>query len=110
MKRFCLLFCLLASIPLFAASPRNPVADGTCKGIKLCGYVRVVKDQSADFTVRVVKGIADLDVEVVKGIASKCGEWEFVTKAGREDFTIRYTTKGDEDFTIRFVKSFPGVR
>ena len=109
MKRFCLLFCLLASMPLFAASPRNPVADGTCKGIKLYGRVKVVNDASATFTVRLLD-VADLDVKIVSSNPRECGEWQFVTN-GSYDFTVRFTSRaGYEDFTMRFVNSSPGPR
>lgn len=81
--------------------------DGTFRGKRLCGRVRIVAS-GADFNVRVVNSFEDLGVVVKSGFASKPGEWQFVSGGGA-DFTVRIV-EGHADFTIRFVSSFPGVR
>ncbi len=75
-----------------------------CKGIKLCGKVKVVK-HFADLKVQVVKNFSDLKVKRVKHFPKDIGEWQFVTQG--EDFTIQYVDNFP-DLKIKFVERFPG--
>ena len=75
-----------------------------CKGIKLCGKVKVVK-HFADLKVQVVKNFPDLKVKKVKNFANDIGEWQFVSHG--EDFTIQYVDHFP-DLKIKFVEHFPG--
>ena len=75
-----------------------------CKGIKLCGKVRVV-ERFADLKVQVVKNFPDLKVKKVKNFANDIGEWQFVSHG--EDFTIQYVDNFP-DLKIKFVEHFPG--
>lgn len=81
-------------------------ADGYCKGIKLCGKVKVV-ERFADLKVKVVNHFPDLKVKRVQHFPNKIGEWQFVTHG--EDFTIQYVTSFP-DLKIKFVEHFPGVK
>lgn len=81
-------------------------ADGYCKGIKLCGKVKVV-ERFADLKVKVVDHFPDLKVKRVSHFPDDIGEWQFVTHG--EDFTIQYVTSFP-DLKIKFVDHFPGVR
>ena len=74
-----------------------------CKGIKLCGKVKVV-ERFADLKVQVVKNFPDLKVKKVKNFANDIGEWQFVSHG--EDFTIQYVDKFP-DLKIKFVEHFP---
>lgn len=75
-----------------------------CKGIKLCGKVKVV-ERFADLKVQVVKNFPDLKVKRVKHFPNDIGEWQFVTHG--EDFTIQYVDSFP-DLKIKFVEHFPG--
>lgn len=75
-----------------------------CKGIKLCGKVKVV-ERFADLKVQVVKNFPDLKVKKVKNFANDIGEWQFVSHG--EDFTIQYVDHFP-DLKIKFVEHFPG--
>ena len=75
-----------------------------CKGIKLCGKVKVVKN-FADLKVQVVKNFPDLNVKKVKYFPNNIGEWQFVTHG--EDFTIKYVDRFP-DLKIKFVEHFYG--
>ena len=75
-----------------------------CKGIKLCGKVKVVK-HFADLKVQVVNNFPDLKVKKVKHFPNNIGEWQFVTNG--EDFTIQYVDNFP-DLKIKFVEHFPG--
>ena len=52
-----------------------------CKGIKLCGKVKVVK-HFADLKVQVVKNFPDLKVKRVKHFPKDIGEWQFLFSSG----------------------------
>ena len=80
-------------------------ADGYCKGIKLCGRVRVV-NSFPDIKVQVVNSFPDLKVKKVTAFPSKLGEWQFVTSG--EDFTIQFVD-AFPDIKIKFVDAFPGL-
>lgn len=80
-------------------------ADGYCKGIKLCGKVKVV-ERFADLKVKVVDHFPDLKVKRVSHFPDDIGEWQFVTHG--EDFTIQYVTSFP-DLKIKFVDHFPGT-
>lgn len=75
-----------------------------CKGIKLCGKVKVVKN-FADLKVQVVKNLPDLKVKRVKHFPNDIGEWQFVSQG--EAFTIQYVDNFP-DLKIKFVEHFPG--
>lgn len=83
----------------------NAASNGYCKGIRLCGKVRVV-EHSADLKVKVVNSFPDLKVKRVNHFPREIGEWQFVTHG--EDFTIQYVTSFP-DLKIKFVDHFPGV-
>lgn len=80
-------------------------SDGYCKGIRLCGRVRVVS-AFADIKVRVVNAFPDLKVKKVSSFPRKLGEWQFVTSG--EDFTIQFVD-AFPDIKIKFVDAFPGL-
>ena len=80
------------------------------------GKVRVITNGRADLQVCFVRWgeIHDFDVRVVNR-APKDGEWQFVTREGEEDFTIRITdifaadvailvTEGYDPLTKKYVK------
>lgn len=75
-----------------------------CKGIRLCGKVKVV-ERFADLKVQVVKRFPDLRVKKVQRFANDIGEWQFVSHG--EDFTIQYVD-AFPDLKIQFVDAFPG--
>lgn len=81
-------------------------ADGYCKGIKLCGKVKVV-ERFADLKVKVVDHFPDLRVKRVQHFPNEIGEWQFVTHG--EDFTIQYVNSFP-DLKIEFVDYFPGTK
>lgn len=95
MKKLLVLALPLTLLLCSSSSGRESITkDSYCKGILLCGDVKIVSG-SADFRVRVVESFPDLKVEVKTGSTRKPGEWRFVGSV--------------EDFTIRFVNSFPCV-
>lgn len=97
--------CLLMMC-LFVFGSVTTVEAGVthCKGIKLCGKVKVV-ERFADLKVQVVNNFPDLKVKRVKHFPNDIGEWQFVTHG--EDFTIQYVDRFP-DLKIKFVKHFPG--
>ncbi|MCI5776574.1 MAG: hypothetical protein MR215_02920 [Bacteroidales bacterium] len=106
MKKLLVLALPLTLLLCSSSSGRECITkDGYCKGILLCGDVKIVSG-SADFRVRVVESFPDLKVEVKTGSTRKPGEWRFVGSG--EDFTIRIV-EPSPDFTIKFVNSFPCV-
>lgn len=94
---------LVLASALCAAAEVTP--DGFCKGIRLCGRVRVVKS-FPDLRVKVVTSFPDLRVQKVAGFADEIGEWQFVESF--EDFTVQFVDSFP-DLTIQYVTSFPGV-
>lgn len=97
---------LLLFIP-FTASAENMISDdGYCKGILMCGKVRIV-DWNGDIKVAVSNNFPDLDVKVVEHFPNRVGEWQFVTYG--EDFTVEFVDNFP-DLYIRYVENFPGVR
>lgn len=96
--------CLLTIACLFATTSVCLAGNGYCKGIKLCGKVKVVK-HFADLKVQVVDNFPDLKVKRVKHFPNNIGEWQFVTHG--EDFTIQYVDHFP-DLKIKFVDHFPG--
>ena len=99
LRIFSLLTVLLIAVPLICEASVTH-----CKGIKLCGKVKVVK-HFADLKVQVVKNFPDLKVKRVKHFSNNIGEWQFVTHG--EDFTIQYVDNFP-DLKIKFVEHFPG--
>lgn len=93
---------------VFAASAfaANVTQDGYCKGIKLCGRVKVVKS-FADLKVKVVNNFPDLRVKKVTSFPDRIGEWQFVTSG--EDFTVQFVDSFP-DIRIQYVDAFPGIR
>ena len=79
--------------------------EGSFKGIKLAGRVRVV-DYSGDITVKVVEANPDLRVKVVHAYSDKIGEWQFVDHD--EDFTVKFVQKSPE-LRIKLVDGAPGI-
>lgn len=103
MKR--ILRTIIVIMLLCSALPFSCEAAVThCKGIKLCGKVKVVK-HFADLKVQVVKNFPDLKVKRVKHFPNDIGEWQFVSHG--EDFTIQYVDNFP-DLKIKFVEHFPG--
>ena len=96
--------CIVALMVCFIPAA-SYAADGYCKGIKLCGKVKVV-ERFADLKVKVVDHFPDLKVKRVQHFPRKIGEWQFVTHG--EDFTIQYVTSFP-DLKIKFVDHFPGT-
>ena len=94
----------LTFVCLFPTTTVCLASNGYCKGIKLCGKVKVVK-HFADLKVQVVQNFPDLKVKKVNHFPNDIGEWQFVTYG--EDFTIRYVDNFP-DFKIKFVEQFPG--
>ncbi len=86
----------------FAASKVNP--DGTYKGIKLYGKVKVV-EHHADLKVKIVNAFPDLKVQVVDSFPDKLGKWKFVESF--PDFTVQFVDSFP-DITIQYVNAFPG--
>ena len=80
-------------------------SDGTFKGIRLCGKVRVV-EYYPDIRVQVVTSFPDLKVKVVDHCPDEIGEWQFVEYG--EDFTVQFVTSFP-DIRIKYVTSFPGL-
>lgn len=80
-------------------------ADGSFKGIKLYGKVKIVT-YGADIKVKVVTSFPDLKVKVVEHFPDSVGKWQFVEYG--EDFKIQFVTSF-EDISIKYVESFPGV-
>lgn len=99
LKTFLIASLILLSIPFTCSASVTH-----CKGIKLCGKVRVV-ERFADLKVQVVKNFPDLKVKKVKNFANDIGEWQFVSHG--EDFTIQYVDHFP-DLKIKFVEHFPG--
>ena len=95
---------LLLGLLIFGTSFVAEASVTHCKGIKLCGKVRVV-ERFADLKVQVVKNFPDLKVKKVKNFANDIGEWQFVSHG--EDFTIQYVDHFP-DLKIKFVEHFPG--
>lgn len=105
MKVFRCAICLFLTTLLFGSAVTMAEASVThCKGIKLCGKVKVV-ERFADLKVQVVKNFPDLKVKKVKNFANDIGEWQFVSHG--EDFTIQYVDHFP-DLKIKFVEHFPG--
>lgn len=103
-----LLTCMIALIICAVSSNAFAASisvDGYCKGIKLCGRVRVV-NSFADIKVQVVDAFPDLKVKKVSGFPNKLGEWQFVTSG--EDFKIQFVD-AFPDIKIKFVDAFPGL-
>lgn len=98
----CLALLFLTGTAL-AASAVNQ--DGTYKGIRLAGKVRVV-EYNPDIRVQVVTSFPDLKVKVVDHFPDAIGEWQFVEYG--EDFTVQFVTSFP-DIRIQYVSSFPGV-
>lgn len=98
-------YCSIGLIMTFA--PMTAYAsEGYCKGIKLCGKVKVV-ERFADLKVKVVDHFPDLKVKRVQHFPNEIGEWQFVTHG--EDFTIQYVN-AFPDLKIKFVEHFPGTK
>ncbi len=104
-KIISLALAVIAIITLSSSSARIQ-KDGTYKGVKLYGKVKVVTSFPT-FKVKVVSSFEDLDVQVVSSFPDKVGKWQFVDSF--EDFSIQYVDSF-EDFSIKFVDSFPGVK
>ena len=99
---------LLAATMGLGMTSSNPISkDGTYKGKRLCGEVRIV-NSLADFDVRIVRSLANLNVRFVESNPREIGEWRIVN-SGNADFTIRIV-ESNPDFTIRIVDAFPGVQ
>lgn len=94
----------LLSVIIFSVPLSCEAGVTHCKGIKLCGKVKVV-ERFADLKVQVVKNFPDLKVKKVKNFANDVGEWQFVSHG--EDFTIQYVDHFP-DLKIKFVEHFPG--
>ena len=100
-----ILKCWIITLMVCLISNTSYADDGYCKGIKLCGKVKVV-ERFADLKVKVVDHFPDLKVKRVQHFPRKIGEWQFVTHG--EDFTIQYVTSFP-DLKIKFVNHFPGT-
>ena len=103
MKRIIKVFVVLLSLLCYPMGTIE-AAVTHCKGIKLCGKVKVVK-HFADLKVQVVQNFPDLKVKKVNHFPNDIGEWQFVTYG--EDFTIQYVDNFP-DLKIKFVEYFPG--
>ena len=110
MKTFGLSTLILSAALLLtlavAVTAAEVTPDGYCKGIRLCGRVKVV-EHFADLKVKVVTSFPDLKVKKVSSFADQIGEWQFVDHG--EDFTIQFVASFP-DLTIQYVDAFPGVR
>ena len=96
-----------AFMALGMGSSSNPISkDGTYKGKKLAGCVRIV-EHNANFKVKVVEYNPNLRVKIVDSFADNPGEWRLVKH--NADFTIQFV-EHNADFTIQYVESFPGVQ
>lgn len=105
-KLLVLLACIASLFWASAALASSVVRDdGTFKGIRLAGKVRVV-EYNPDIKVQVVTSFPDLKVKVVDHFPSEIGEWQFVEYG--EDFTIQFVTSFP-DIRIKYVTSFPGL-
>lgn len=102
MKKFIILFILLATVSLNAVGKIEE--DCTYKGIRLYGKVRIVY-AGENLKVRIANAGEDLRVQTVNAGANSCGKWEFVTFG--EDYKILFVDAG-EDFVIRFDTANPG--
>ena len=108
MKRFLfsLLAVVLANVIFLSADAPVIIPDGLCRGIRLCGRVRIVADGHADFRVRIVDdNHADLRVRWTDA-PRRVGEWRKVES--HPDFTVRLVDS-HPDFTIRVVDDHPGL-
>ena len=108
MTRILAIILAAALVLILALNARaaNVTPDGCCKGIPLCGRVRVVQS-FADLKVKVVGSFPDLRVKKVNSFPDKIGEWQFVDSG--EDFTIQFVDSFP-DIKIQYVDAFPGVR
>lgn len=98
--------CLSLFFLMGTALASSAISDnGTFKGIRLAGKVRVV-EFNPDIRVQVVTSFPDLNVKVVDHFPSDIGEWQFVEYG--EDFTIQFVTSFP-DIRIKYISSFPGV-
>ena len=95
-------FVFLTAVPAAASVVGK---DGSYKGIRLCGRVKVV-DAFPDLKVQVVDAFPDLNVQVVDHCPDKIGKWQFVEYF--PDFTIQFVTHFP-DIKIKYVEAFPGV-
>ena len=108
MKRFIisLLAVVLANAIFLSATAPVISPDGTCRSVRLCGRVRIVADDHADFRVRIVNDAhADLRVRWTDA-PRRVGEWRKVES--HPDFTVRLV-ESHPDFTIRVVDDHPGL-
>lgn len=108
MARILAIILAVALVPILALHARaaNVTLDGYCKGIRLCGRVKVV-ERFADLRVEVVTSFPDLRVKRGSSFTDDIGEWQFVDYG--EDFTVQFLD-GFPDLTIQYVDAFPGVR
>lgn len=99
-------FLVLCAAAVFSASGAcaGEISDCMCKGQKLYGRVKVVRN-FADFKVKRVRSFPDLKVQRVRNFPDGCGEWQFVDNF--PDFTVEFV-EDFPDFTIQYVNSFPG--
>lgn len=105
-RLFHILFLLSTVVLMSGSRSANPISpDGTYKGRKLYGRVRLVPG-AADFDVSISDCNGDLRVELTEGGCFRPGQWNIVEHGA--DFTVHLSTSG-KDFTIEF-SNFPGVR
>ena len=96
------LWLLCAAAPVPAGTRISD--DGTCRGIRLWGRVKVVQ-AFPDLKVQVVGSFPDLRVQMVESFPNSLGKWQFVEYL--PDFTIQFVNSFP-DLKIQFVNSFPG--
>lgn len=94
-----------AALSAACAFAGNVTPDGYCRGIMLCGRVKVV-EHFPDLRVQVVSSFPDLRVKKVSHFPDAIGEWQFVEHG--EDFTVQFVDHFP-DLTIEYVDAFPGV-
>ena len=107
MKKFIVMALMPALWTVLGAAKGDDciTKDGYCKGIRLCGRVKVV-ESFPDFKVKVVESFPDLKVKAVESFPDSPGKWKFVDSS--PDFKIKFVESG-ADFTIKFVDGFPCV-
>lgn len=108
MKKFFAAWTVVLTVVLMLATGAafaNPIAaDGTFKGIRLWGKVKIV-NAFPDIKVQVVDAFPDLKVQRVDAFPDSLGKWQFVTSG--EDFKIQFVN-AFPDIKIKFVTAFPG--
>jgi hypothetical protein len=104
--RRALLALLIASLPLFAATPKIDAKTCGFKGKKLYGRIQYVTS-FPDIKIKVVESFPDIKVKLVTSFPDSCGKWQIVDSF--PDLKVQ-VVDSFPDITVKFVESFPGVK